>query len=181
MNLQKIAAAGALCLLMAGCATSLTQHAQAYNAWENADFAAVARGEISWSEHYRRAYDKARAFPDSMPGKADLMRESYDMTVQAMALEDGRLTPQLFELKQREVEVQRLERRQAVAAQSATSNAAAAAAFGAGLQNIANQNANFYQQRALATQAPAPYVNMNPAPINCLTQPSGNGVMTTCR
>lgn len=141
--------------------------------------AAVRRGDLNWSDHYRLAYDRLAALP-SIPGKADVMRDNSAMIGVSQAYEQGRIDQAAFESAQREMEIRQVERRQGSDAIAAAQRQAAAAAVAGAMQNAANQNAAFYQQRAAAPQ-PAPYVNMNPAPVNCLTQPSGNGLMTSCR
>jgi hypothetical protein len=175
----KTTAASIISLLIVGCASPMVEQAKQYKTWEATSITAAQKGDVKWSDHYRQAYDRLAALP-SIPGKADVMRDNSAMIGVAQAYERGQIDQVAFESSQREMEIRQAERRQGLETQAAAHRQAAAAAVATGLQNAATQNANFYQQRALAAP-PAPYVNMNPAPVNCLTQPSGSALMTACR
>jgi hypothetical protein len=166
-------------LPLAGCASTLVTQARDYKTWEAQDIAAAQNGSVKWSDHYQQAYDRLATLPP-IQGKADLMRDQSLMLIYSQGYERGTITPEEFAAYQREMGARSAERQAQGAQAQSDAHRQAAGTFANSLQNIANQNANFYQQRAIAAP-PAPYVNMNPAPTNCLTQPSGNGLLTTCR
>lgn len=165
-------AAIALCAALAAGCSSLSGNYRSYAEWEASSVARAQAGEILWSQHYSLAYARSFSSP-SMTAQADVMHQNSVMLQAARTYEQGGITKDEFEGLQRQAAVIRMRELQIEEAQASARRGAAAAAFAAGIQNVNSQ----YRYTPIA--APPAYVPP-PRPINCLTQPSGNGLMTTC-